>query len=72
MSHVRIRWKVVAHISNLRQAGLFKEEHWRGDLQAAKAFGLDFPSSLGMSSSLVRWLKPDLGWFKLNKLGRSL
>ncbi|KAL0287181.1 UNVERIFIED_CONTAM: putative ribonuclease H protein [Sesamum calycinum] len=46
--------------------------HWKGDRPVASLLKIPLPpSNISSRISIVKWIKPDRGWFKLNTDGAS-
>ncbi|KAL0295036.1 UNVERIFIED_CONTAM: putative ribonuclease H protein [Sesamum angustifolium] len=56
----------------MNKSNIWKPEHLRGDIFASRLLKLKIPETRNyQKSKTVYWLKPDLGWLKLNTGGAS-
>ncbi|XP_022866063.1 uncharacterized protein LOC111385868 [Olea europaea var. sylvestris] len=56
-------------ISFLHMGGLFRVEHWRGDVTLASFFGISLTCPLPPPPIMVVWRTPPVGSFKINTDG---
>ncbi|KAL0463583.1 UNVERIFIED_CONTAM: hypothetical protein Slati_0245900 [Sesamum latifolium] len=45
--------------------------NWKGDLVIASKLGFVFSKSVASNSKIIMWLRPTVGWWKLNCDGAS-
>lgn len=67
-----IIFKTMEHLQALSKGNLWKAEHLKGDLLATSSFRISWqPKPKPKKPTLVHWLKPPVGWSKLNTDGAS-
>ncbi|KAL2237447.1 UNVERIFIED_CONTAM: putative ribonuclease H protein [Sesamum indicum] len=68
----RIISQTLNYLQLLGKTNLMRSIHWKGDRSVASLFKISLPPQKTSSKiSIVKWIKPDRGWFKLNMDGAS-
>ncbi|KAL0400828.1 UNVERIFIED_CONTAM: putative ribonuclease H protein [Sesamum latifolium] len=70
-SSCRIIRQVSSYLTRIYKAGCMKSVQWKGDLVIASKMGFVFSKSVVLNPKIIRWLRPAVGWWKLNCDGAS-
>ncbi|KAK4414956.1 hypothetical protein Salat_2602600 [Sesamum alatum] len=63
--------RVREYIGLLYHAHRLRFEQWRSKLDVAQAWGIFFIQPRLSKPKVVRWVPPDMGWYKLNTIGAA-
>ncbi|XP_075503964.1 uncharacterized protein LOC142541290 [Primulina tabacum] len=66
-----VKSQILSYLRLAHAASTVKPMHWRGVLQAARAMGIFVQLRRARKLTIVRWLRPPFGCFKLNVDGSS-
>ncbi|XP_075496416.1 uncharacterized protein LOC142533498 [Primulina tabacum] len=66
-----VKSQILSYLRLAHAASTVKPMHWRGVLQAARAMGIFVQLRRDRKLTIVRWLRPPFGCFKLNVDGSS-
>ncbi|KAL0349756.1 UNVERIFIED_CONTAM: putative ribonuclease H protein [Sesamum radiatum] len=68
----RIISRTLNYLHLLGKANLIRAGHWKSDRPVASLLTIPLPPhKISSRISIVKWIKPDRGWFKLNTDGAS-
>ncbi|KAK4385617.1 putative ribonuclease H protein [Sesamum angolense] len=68
----RIISRTLNYLHLLGKANLIRASHWKGDRPVVSLLKIPLPPhKISSRISIVKWIKPDRGWFKLNTNGAS-